>query len=233
MIVSHELEIIFLKTKKVGGTSFEIALSKFCGQDCVITPITPSDERTRQQLGFRTAQNYLNSKWYQYLNGKKVCFAQTKGKFFNHIPAFNVKLMVPPKVWNDYLIVSIVRSPFDAIISRYFWEGAEKTGLSFEKFVETYPQFLEENCAITHIENKSAVECYLRFENLEQDISALELKIGKRGIWEQFRSINAKGGLRPKIGTSVEEYFSNAPIAARIVQSRCAYEIRRFGYSLK
>lgn len=233
MIISHELGIIFLKTKKVGGTSMEIALSKFCGENDVITPITPPDERARQRLGFRTAQNYRDPKWYRYLNGEKISYAQTQGEFFNHIPAAAVRKMVPPEIWNDCLIVSMVRSPFDAIISRYFWEGAGRTRLSFEEFVAANPQFLEENVGITHIDGESVVECYLRYENLEEDISALESKIGKSGIWEQFRNINAKGHLRPKIGTSIEEYFSNAPIAARIVQSRCAYEIEKFGYCLK
>jgi len=233
LIISHELKVIFLKTKKVGGTSFEIALSKFCGGDDVITPITPSDEKTRQQLGFRSAQNYLNPKWYHYRNGEKLPYAQTRGEFFNHIPAIAVRKMVPSKVWNEYLIVSMVRSPFDAIISRYFWEGAERTGLSFEKFVETNPHLLEENVSITHIENESVVQCYLRYEKLEEDIGVFESRIGKTGIWNQFRNINAKGTLRPRVGTSVEEYFSNAPVAARIVQSRCTYEIEKFGYSLK
>jgi|CXWL01.1.fsa_nt_gi hypothetical protein len=233
MIISHELKIIFLKTKKVAGTSMEIALSKFCGEDDIITPITPPDEKTRQQLGFKIAQNYRNPKWYNYQNGAKISYAQTKGEFFNHIPAIAVRNMVPSKIWNDYLIVSMVHSPFDAIISRYFWEGAERTGLTFEKFVEKNPHFLEENSAITHIANESVVEFYLRYENLEEDVSALELKIGKSGIWNQFRNINAKGNLRPRTGTSAKEYFSKAPQATRIVQSRCTYEIEKFGYSLK
>ena len=118
------------------GTSLEIALSKLCGKDDIITPITPSDERTRQQLGFKVAQYYSNPKWYIYLNGAKISYFQTKGEFFNHIPAIAVRSMVPSKIWNDYLIVSMVRSPYDAMISRYFWKGAERTGLSIEKFVE-------------------------------------------------------------------------------------------------
>ena len=60
----------------------EIALSKFCGENDIITPITSSDEITRQKRGFRTAQNYINSKWYHYLNGEKISYAQTHGEFF-------------------------------------------------------------------------------------------------------------------------------------------------------
>lgn len=230
MIISHELKIIFLKPKKVAGTSMEIALSKFCGEDDIITPITRPDEETRQRLGFRTAQNYVNPKWFHYQNGEKVLAGQTKGKFYNHIPAVAVKLLVPPKVWKDYLIVSMVRSPFDVIISAYFWEGAK---VPFENFVENNLHFLTDNYAITHIGKEPVVEFYVRYEHLEPDIKTLEEKIGRTGLWEQFRTINAKGNIRPKRGTSVGEYFSKSPSAARLVKSLCDYEIEKFGYGLQ
>ena len=58
MIIYHPLKLIFVKTKKVGGTSFEIALSKYCSGNCIITEILPEDEQLRQELGFQPAQNF-------------------------------------------------------------------------------------------------------------------------------------------------------------------------------
>ncbi len=58
MIVSHKHKFIFLKTNKTAGTSIEIALSKFCGEDDIITRISPKDEQTRRDLGYRGAQNF-------------------------------------------------------------------------------------------------------------------------------------------------------------------------------
>ncbi|WP_275670288.1 hypothetical protein [Okeania hirsuta] len=40
MIISHKYKFIFLKTIKTSGTSIEIYLSRFCGDDDVITPIS-------------------------------------------------------------------------------------------------------------------------------------------------------------------------------------------------
>ena len=40
MIVSHKHKFIFLKTKKTAGTSIELALTKLCGDDDIITPLT-------------------------------------------------------------------------------------------------------------------------------------------------------------------------------------------------
>jgi len=41
MIVLHDVKVIALKARKVGGTSFEIALSLYANNTSVITPITP------------------------------------------------------------------------------------------------------------------------------------------------------------------------------------------------
>ena len=43
MIASHQHRFIFLKTRKTAGTSVEIALSKVCGPDDIITEISPED----------------------------------------------------------------------------------------------------------------------------------------------------------------------------------------------
>ncbi len=57
MIVSHKHQFVFLKTRKSAGTSAEIALSKHCGPDDIITPLSPEDEAMRRDLGYRGAQN--------------------------------------------------------------------------------------------------------------------------------------------------------------------------------
>lgn len=229
MIISHDLKIIFLKTRKVAGTSMEIALSKFCGDDDIITPITAADEATRRQLGFRGPQNYVDTSWVNVVNGKKIPYWQTKGTFLNHIPASIVKGMVPPSIWADYLIVSMVRNPFDVLLSAYFWDKAK---VGFEKYVQENTRIVRANIEITHIDKKSVVGFYIRYEHLEEDVCALEAKLGKSGIWDQLKNIRAKGNARPKNAGSVAECYSNAPAAKALVHSRCAYEIERFGYTI-
>ena len=56
MIVSHKF--IFIKSKKTAGTSMEIALSRYCGDRDIITPIIPETKQELAEMGFKDAQNF-------------------------------------------------------------------------------------------------------------------------------------------------------------------------------
>ena len=53
MIISKRNKFVFVKGRKVASTSAEILLSKYCGVDDIITPITPFDELNRIKSGYR------------------------------------------------------------------------------------------------------------------------------------------------------------------------------------
>ena len=76
VIASHQHRFIFLKTRKTAGTSVEIALSKVCGPDDIITEISPEDEKLRQAAGGRPPQNFesppLERKAYNHMGAKAV-----------------------------------------------------------------------------------------------------------------------------------------------------------------
>ena len=50
MIISHKNKFIFLKPRKVAGTSFEIALSNFTCKTDIVTPISVADEKIRNKF---------------------------------------------------------------------------------------------------------------------------------------------------------------------------------------
>ena len=219
MIINHEKRIIFIKTKKTAGTSFEIALSKFCGKDCIITPITPSDENLRKQMGFRGAQNYQNYFWPE--EG-----AKTNGTFFNHIPASLIKSVIPERVWHEYTKVTIVRNPFDSAISRYFWEGGENTGLTYSDYLKTYPQHLLENSKIAPLSGDAKCDVYLQYEKIEEDLK----RTGLMFLWKTFNSIRVKADKRPKQGASVQEIYKKYPESLDVVRELCGDELKHFNY---
>lgn len=53
MIMSRSRNFVFVKGRKVAGTSVEMALSTLCGPADIVTPITPRDERARLEMGGR------------------------------------------------------------------------------------------------------------------------------------------------------------------------------------
>ena len=145
MLVLHDYKIIFLKTRKVAGTSFEIALSKFSKNDKdIITNIHKIEENFRSKLKFSKPRNYRYS-FFEIYKTNPILGADTlpKGvhttslkylltkfklpvKFKNHNTAKYIKSKLLEKVWNNYLKVSIVRNPFDCLLSYYFWKMRDK-----------------------------------------------------------------------------------------------------------
>jgi len=219
MIINHNLKIIFFKTKKTAGTSFEIALSKFCNEGDVITPISSNDERLRIKLGFKGAQNYKNIS----LSNEGLRF---HGQYYNHISSKLIKSIVPKRIWNNYNKMTIYRNPFDVAISRYYWEGGEKTGLNYLEYLKKFPHHLTENIRIAPLSGDAVCDLYLKYEDIKEDLK----KNGLNMIWSEFRKINAKSDKRPKIGASICEIYKKFPKAIDIINEICAEEINYFNY---
>src|SRR5688572_28246498 len=104
MIISHKHKFIFLKTNKTAGTSVEIALSKICGPDDIITPIVPEDEQVRTELGYRGPQHcYAPLSDYTFWDRVKLFVkGKKKLKYYHHISAREVKALIGEEVWNSY-----------------------------------------------------------------------------------------------------------------------------------
>lgn len=192
MIISHKLNVIFIKTKKVAGTSFEIALSKYCGESDIITPISNDDEQIRKDMGYICAQNYENSEW----NIPNLRFIESE-PFYNHMDALSIKNLIPLDIWDNYLKISIARDPCEVILSRYFYDHP-KGLISFRDYVYSCSdEILSENENITHINGINVIDYMIKYDNLQQDICLLEKKINAPGLYQTFTRINAKGNIRP------------------------------------
>ena len=240
MVISHTHKIIFLKARKVAGTSFEIALSKFLGADDVVTPIIPGDEQIRTDRNYVGAQNYLKETKDIFLHPrwrdvKALRHFRRPNQFFNHISAKEVFRTVSNTLWNEYTKVAIVRNPWDCAISYFYHYNGRGADLgTFEEWCLTNQFIFGLNAEQYLINDKLIVDKFIRYEAFEEDISSLEGDIPElEGLWDTFKSINAKGGLRVKSGPSVLEIFSHAPKAGALVREAHTFEIEKFGYALQ
>lgn len=137
MIISQKHKFIFFKNRKTAGSSVEISLSKLCGSDDIITPLTKEDDLVRSNLGLRGAQNYHQPKnawtidnWLYYIkNGVKP------QRFYNHIPCREVTELVSKEVWDSYFKFTFERNPFDKVVSFFYWRKANKKYKQVSDFI--------------------------------------------------------------------------------------------------
>jgi hypothetical protein len=98
MIYSKKYNFLYLKNKKVGGSSTEICLSQIMDKDAVVTPVYPIDER-------HSPRNHE--------------------KFFNHISYLELEVLIENLSEVDSCVV--VRNPYDTVLSDFFLQ-LEYTG---------------------------------------------------------------------------------------------------------
>jgi hypothetical protein len=124
MIFSKLHKFIFIKGRKVAGTSTEIALSTICGPDDIITTIGQSDELMRISRGAQ-AQNYSSDPVAEraYIEQLKVTplknisgLKPPKGPFLNHMPLSKV-LELCGDVRSEYKIIAVDRNPYSKVLS--------------------------------------------------------------------------------------------------------------------
>ena len=211
MIISHKLKVIYIKLTKVAGTSFELALSKYCGCDDILTPIKGGGSKHRELSGFLKAQNYVDPETLE-------------PRFVNHTPANKIKKLVPKHIWNDYLKIATIRCPYDMLISGYYFftsnEERAKKG-AFEEYVAKAKREFRRIYDL-HEGGEILADFLIRYEHLGQDIKELESKIGCPGLLKTFQGITAKQAGRHKEKISSCEMYSKYPNAKLILDQRCS-----------
>jgi len=208
MIISHKYRFIFIKTNKTAGTSIEIALSKFCGQDDIITKNFPEEERLRKQLGGLGPQNYIVPFYkYSFQDWTEVFSKIKKGekrkwkRFYSHSSACEIKKIIGEYIWSDYYKFCFERNPWDRIISYYYFilnerQRRGKTTPTISEFIDSgRAQPLKEHGIENYtIDGKIVVDRVCLYENMEQELEAVCNQ--QLGIPEKLVLPRAKGNFR-------------------------------------
>ena len=224
MIVSHKYGFIHIKNGKVGGTSLEIALSKFLGPKDIITTQTKPDEIDRYKRGFRTAQNFEKplielsiKEWPMALRSRifsKLCSDERRvieqkkhpSRYRGHMTAADIKSKIGDEVWNNYFKFAVERNPWDKVVSNYYWDRKNsKKDLSFRDFVLS-GKACRSDFEYYTLNGIFAIDKLLKYENLAKELEDVSEHIGlPENIYEVLKGIQAKGGYRKK--RSYREFY--------------------------
>lgn len=195
MIISHKHKFIFIKTHKTAGTSLEIALSKYCGEDDVITPISEKDEQIRRNLGYRVAQNYIIPfRNYIFFDWLKYIVTRKKRCFFNHIKARKVKNFVGKRIWSEYYTFCFERNPYDKCISGYYWMK-NNNNIPLEKYLLEKAHLFSDFSMYSNKKNKIIMDDVFKYEDINKALNIISQKIGLNEELE-ISKIRAKGSVR-------------------------------------
>jgi len=127
VILSHKHRFLFIKGRKVGGTSVEMLLAPFCGGSDIVTPISPVDEIRRLEAG-GIARNYcpepaVEARYLQLVRDGNFDEARATRvhsdkvyPFFNHMPVTAVERLADFET-GQFTLSYVVRNPYAKIIS--------------------------------------------------------------------------------------------------------------------
>lgn len=240
MLVSHRKSFIFTKTVKTAGTSVESYFERWCMPEGEWKQLHVRDEHISDAgiIGERSARP-SNARWY------------------NHMSAYNIRKQLGHDIWDEYFKFTVVRNPFDKLVSGFFMFNRPQTGeRSGEDEIRCFRAWLQ-NFGELAIMNKSLIEAhdvphylkpielslvdrdkylidgeecvdhFIQYESLVPDIKNLCEKL--RIPFEAQQIPEFKKGIRHH-RIPIREYFDSQ--SQEIVQDLYAWEISRFGYSL-
>ena len=223
MIINHQYRFIFLKTRKTAGTSIEIALSKYCGDGDVISPIRGRDEGIRRERGYPGPRNHAAPLLLYDWEDLKRLARRRKRKRLAHANARFARRFVGNAIWSSYFKFCFERNPFDKAISRYYWRTLQPRP-PIADFLATRSRHHLSDWETYTLDGRIAVDFIGRYERLESDLAAITERLG---LPEPLDLPRAKADTR-----SNREHYSRVldPRARALVENVCAREIEAFGY---
>lgn len=211
VLVSHTHKFIFVKNKKVAGTSVEGLYERYCVDPVDVTiptHVAPTRVSAYGIVGARMMESSVDG-IYNHMSLREVC-AYLRSRGFDP---------------DSYASFCVVRNPWDATVSGYYWyvKQEKRLVIPFERYVragnivDNYPRYNDGHVTCSHV---------IRYERLIEDLNAFNAQIGLPAISEgdlpRFKT-DTRASRRP-----YSEYYTDE--LREMVAHRCRDEIARFGY---
>lgn len=215
VLISHRKQFVFIKTSKTAGTSVESFFEKYC---------------------FPEGEWHQSHSRDQYIGDSGLVGGRGDGKhdiIHSHMPAKGIKKLLTDEQWESYLKFTIIRNPFDRLVSRFFFEMKNKSiDVSVLTLTELRRYFdvlvKKQNYPIVgqiSLNNSIAVDFLIRFEQLQSDLQKV---CGKLAIECDITELPTyKADIRDK-KISLHDIYTKDLV--RYVEEEYAEELDLFGY---
>ena len=163
MIISHRHKFIFVKTRKTAGTSIEISLSRYCGEEDILTPFEDYDERKYRSDEHVKPRNY-------------------KG-LTTHSSVRDAIKVIGREKFDDYFKFCVERNPVDKVVSYYWhWNAVmtfrNKRSVPFEEFMQRGSYKEAYDYPLYTMDGKVCVDRVLNYSNLDEELAEVCATIG-------------------------------------------------------
>ncbi|NJM81730.1 MAG: sulfotransferase family protein [Tabrizicola sp.] len=212
MIISPKRRFIFVHIPKTGGTAFSLGYEARAAKDDILIGDTPKARARRGRLhGVKTA-----------------------GRLWKHSTLADIAGLLPETVVDGCLTLTLVRNPWDRLVSYYHWLRAQ----SFAHSAVGLAKALDFSRFINHSQTRASLtlwpygaylrrrdgeekpSLFVRLEAYAEDILPFEEHVGFRLPLPHANASGRARDWRPS--------YSDADAA--LVGRLCAEDIARFGY---
>ncbi len=214
MILSRGRRYIFVHAPKTGGTSLALALEARAMADDVMLGDTPKAKKRRRRL-----------------DGVKA-----SGRLWKHAMLTDLYGLVTQEEIEDFFVFTLVRNPWDRLVSYYHWLQAQSFDHPAVTAAKTHDfagflhlpliaDSIRANPYTRYVTDAGGVEradLYIRLEHLAEDLAPLEAHLGF-GL-DAIPHVNQSNRHR-----DWRAYYTGSD--AEIVAELCQTDIKRFGYS--
>ena len=221
MIISHKHRFVFVKTTKTAGTSIEIALTRICGDQDIISRLHPDDEKARQEQTGRGEQN------------SRIILANGgHGRVVSHAP-HSLAHKYLGQEYPQYFSFAFERNPFDRVVSAWSYirkerqkRGEDVSSFTFENMVlneKRLEGLHRRGWGLYTRDDRLAVNQIYLYEELQDSLADI---LNRLGIKQKIALPQTKVTKRKR---DYREYYSARTRA--LVETHFRQELALFGYS--
>jgi hypothetical protein len=256
MIYDPHLGLIFIKTLKVSGSSFEVAMGPLLSRLAIATISSQWTSRG----GPPDALRFRRTNWLQlrHLFPQMIRHGKEAGSIFadllkrrgprhevfslqkEHWSAEAIREFVGIDEWNRCIKIEIARNPYDRLVSNYFMKKGLSSSTSkfptFRDWLVSDPSVIVKNEHLVSVPDANGVmhaeiDLILYYENMEESLTTLSKCFGfdSAQLIGRYKATRIHDGFRPKGRQGSVEHVVDAD-SKLLIDTLLKMRFDRLGY---